>query len=198
VRGGGGLWRSWFRHCTTGREVRNSIPSGVLGNFEVTKFLCSHSVAAGSTHIYPRPMRVFMACYRKAVPFMSSYGDASVTLRMHREKRNRKGRGNLGRPRHYCYYYFHYHHHHHRFIVMWLVCGYLYFVSSLFALYILLFVLIELLVLFVFLFCMFSSLCSVFLCWCSSCLFVCFLFVYKIRDSCHWVGTQLQLINSVS
>ena len=31
--GGGTQWRSWLRHCATGRKVAGSIPDGVIGIF---------------------------------------------------------------------------------------------------------------------------------------------------------------------
>jgi hypothetical protein len=34
-RGGGTLWHTWFRHCSTSREVAASIPDGVIGIFIV-------------------------------------------------------------------------------------------------------------------------------------------------------------------
>ena len=34
-RGGATVWRSWFRHCSTSREVAGSIPDGVIGIFIV-------------------------------------------------------------------------------------------------------------------------------------------------------------------
>jgi len=45
----GGECRSWLTHCATRREVLGPIPGVLLGNYEVTQYFRSHSVALGST-----------------------------------------------------------------------------------------------------------------------------------------------------
>jgi hypothetical protein len=42
-------WLSWLRHCSKRRKVPGSVPTGVLGNFQVTESLYPPAVSLEST-----------------------------------------------------------------------------------------------------------------------------------------------------